>query len=186
MKSNRIALFAFVFLFITATLYRIVPERPMGFAPQIAMTIFAGLLIRNRFVALLLPLVSLLISDGLYEILYRSDVSNIRGFYTGMWQNYLLLGALTFLPMLFKQFSVYNAAVLSLISPTVYFFLSNTIVWAGGGGYSRPFTGAGWLQALADGIPFYGNSILATFFFGGILFSAHFIALRKGFKTASV
>jgi hypothetical protein len=35
------------------------------------------------------------------------------------------------------------------------------------------------MMCFADGLPFYGMSILATIFFGGILFGAHHF-LNKG------
>jgi hypothetical protein len=66
-----------------------------------------------------------------------------------------------------------------LAGPTAFFLMSNFAVWVGGGGYQRPKTWEGLMMCFADGLPFYGMSILATIFFGGILFGAHHF-LNKG------
>jgi hypothetical protein len=47
------------------------------------------------------------------------------------------------------------------------------MVWMGNGGYQRPKTAMGLLQAYVDGLPFYANSIIATIVFGSILFGAN-------------
>jgi hypothetical protein len=60
-----------------------------------------------------------------------------------------------------------------LAGPTTYFVLSNFSVWAFGGGWNRPKTFAGLMQCYVDGVPFYSNSLLATFIFGAVLFGAY-------------
>ena len=60
-----------------------------------------------------------------------------------------------------------------LAGPTAYFLLSNFTVWSFGGGWNRPKTFSGLMQCYVDGIPFYANSMLATFIFGAVLFGAY-------------
>lgn len=59
-----------------------------------------------------------------------------------------------------------------IAAPTVYFLVSNFMVWASFGGYKRPMTAAGLLQTMADGLPFYGYSVAGTVVFGALLFGA--------------
>ena len=70
MKINRQIIFSFILLIIIASLYRIMPGRPYGFAPQIAMAIFGGAIIKDKKFAFLLPILAMFVSDALYQLLY--------------------------------------------------------------------------------------------------------------------
>jgi len=89
MKITRSVIVALVLLILVSALYRIVPNRPDGFAPQYAMAIFGGaLFIKNKKWAFALPLLSIFLSDALYQLLYNAGLSTRRGFYSCQWQNY--------------------------------------------------------------------------------------------------
>ena len=77
MKIDKSIVGSFVLLLAIASLYRIMPGRVPGFAPQIAMALFSGSIVKNKKFAFLLPLVSMLVSDIIYEILFRSGISAI-------------------------------------------------------------------------------------------------------------
>lgn len=175
---------AFGLLILASSLYRVWPERPFGFAPQWAMAVFAGAVVKDKKWAFLLPLLSMLVSDTVYQVLYANGVSQIWGFYGGQWLNYLLFGSLTvFGFMIAKRLSVVNVLAASLAAPSAFFLLSNFTVWIGGGGYHRPLTGAGLLQCYADGVPFYQMSLLATPVFAAVLFGAYFLVNQKAVQT---
>jgi hypothetical protein len=70
MRLNKYTLQSFLMLVVLAALYRAIPGRPWGFAPQFAMAIFGGAVIADKKLSFVLPLLSLLISDVIYEILY--------------------------------------------------------------------------------------------------------------------
>ena len=62
-----------------SALYRILPGRPYGFAPQIAIALFGGSLFASRKqVAFLLPILSMFLSDILYQILFQFHLSPIQ------------------------------------------------------------------------------------------------------------
>ena len=184
MKLNRSVLLAFGLLILASSLYRVWPERPFGFAPQWAMAVFAGAVVKDKKWAFLLPLLSMLVSDTVYQVLYANGVSQIWGFYGGQWLNYLLFGSLTVFGFLIaKRLSVVNVLAASLAAPSAFFLLSNFSVWISGGGYHRPLTGSGLLQCYADGIPFYQMSLLATPVFAAVLFGAYFLVNQKAVQT---
>lgn len=183
MKLNKSDVIAFVLLILVGSLYRVVLP-PLGYAPQIAMTIFGGLMIKDRKWAFALPVLSLFISDLLYHALYTNGLGNIQGFYSGMIENYLLLASLTILPLIFRNQTSKNVAGLSLLSPTVYFLISNFLVWIGGGGYAHPKTFTGMMQTYTDALPFYYNSLVATAGFNILLFGGLFLLRRLFAKTA--
>jgi len=184
MKLNKSVLLAFGLLILASSLYRVWPDRPFGFAPQWAMAVFAGAVIKDKRWAFLLPLLSMLISDTIYQVLYYNGASQIWGFYGGQWLNYLLFGFLTVFGFLIaKRINVLNVLAASLAAPSAFFLLSNFTVWASGGGYHRPFTGAGLMQCYADGLPFYQMSLLATPVFATVLFGVYFLLNQKAVQA---
>ena len=172
---------------IIASIYRVIPGRPYGFAPQWAMAVFAGAVIKDKKWAFIIPVLSMFISDLLYQILYIDGVSSLPGFYEGQWQNYILFGLLPIVGMAIKKVNVTNIFIASLAAPTIYFILSNFILWAGTGtrGYGRPKTFDGLLLCYNDALPFYRTSLIATAIFSAILFGSYFLIRRNSFKTVS-
>jgi hypothetical protein len=178
MKSSKNIVWSFLLLVIIAAVYRIIPGRPFGFAPQWAMAIFAGAVIRDKKWAFIIPVLSMFVSDLLYQVLYLRGVTSIPGFYEGQWQNYLLFTLLVFIGMAVKKINILQIAGASLAAPTLYFLASNFLVWASNGttrGLDRPKTFSGLMQCYTDAIPFYRTSILATFIFSAILFGSYLL-----------
>jgi hypothetical protein len=176
MKSNNKIIWSFLLLVIIAALYRIIPGRPYGFAPQWAMAVFAGAVIKDKKWAFIIPVLSMFISDLLYQVLYIGGVTNMQGFYEGQWQNYILFTLLVFVGFAIKKLNVLQIAIGSLAAPTLYFLVSNFLVWASNGpvrGLDRPKTFNGLMLCYSDGIPFYKTSILATLVFSAILFGTY-------------
>lgn len=183
MKLNKNIIVALVLLVIISAVYRVFPNRPLGFAPQYAMAIFGGAIFRkHKQWAFILPMLSMFISDLLFEVLYNAGVSVMPGFYEGQWQNYLLIASLTFIGFLIRKTNIVNVLAASVASPTVYFILSNLVVWLGGGGYNRPKTFDGLMQCYNDALPFYPNSIYASVVFSAILFGSFFLIKNYSFN----
>jgi hypothetical protein len=171
MKLNKEIVIALIIMIVTSALYRVLPGRPFGFAPQIAIALFSGsLFVKNKHFAFLLPLVSMFLSDLLYQVLYVNHLTTIQGFYDGQWQNYLLIAATAVFGFGLQTNKVSKFAGNFIAAPTVYFLVSNFMVWASFGGYQRPLTASGLLQTMVDGLPFYGYSVAGTFVFGAVMF----------------
>lgn len=174
MKISRSIIVAIVLTIAASALYRIMPNRPMGFAPQIAIALFSGALcVKNKKWAFAMPLVSMFISDVLFEVLYMNHLTDYQGFYSGQWLNYILIAGLAVFGFLIQTKKIVSMSLAFLAGPTTYFMLSNFSVWAFGGGWNRPKTFAGLMQCYVDGIPFYANSMISTFIFGAVLFGAY-------------
>jgi len=176
MKSSKNIAWSLILLVIIAALYRIIPDRRFGFAPQWAMAVFAGAVIKDKKWAFIIPVLSMFISDLLYQALYLGGMTNMPGFYEGQWQNYVLFALLVFVGMAIKKLNVIQIAAASLAAPTLYFLASNFLLWASNGttrGLDRPKTFSGLMQCYADAVPFYRMSILATFVFSAILFGSY-------------
>jgi hypothetical protein len=179
MKISKQLIGSFILLIVIASLYRIMPGRPYGFAPQIAMAIFGGAIIKDKKWAFLFPLLSLFISDALYEVLYLNGVGNISGFYDGQLTNYILFAGLTVFGFFIKNIDVKRIAIASVSAPTAYFLVSNFLVWLSpGAGLARPFTFSGLMMTYADGLPFYPWSLASTLIFSTILFGSYYFITR--------
>lgn len=188
MKGNKSLLLSAALLILAASLYRVWPDRPYGFAPQMAMALFGGAVIKNKRLAFLLPLLSIAVSDLLYQLLYVNGLTTIKGFYSGQWLNYLLIAGVTVFGFLLKRLTALRVAAFSITGSIIFFLTSNFAVWAGGGGLQRPKTFSGLLQCYYDGLAFlrdyglikgfYGNLFLGDLFFCTLLFGSFYLLQR--------
>jgi hypothetical protein len=179
MKRNTSVILSFGLLVLACSLYRVWDGRPFGFAPQIAIALFSGAIIRDKKLSFLMPLASMLLSDAFYQLLYVNGLTKIPGFYGGQAINYILFISMTVFGFFIRNFNIGRILGASIAAPTAYFILSNFQVWLGGGGYSRPKTFAGLMQCFADGFPFYQWSVVATIVFSAIFFSTWYAVTRK-------
>lgn len=179
MKQNKSAWLAFGLLIIIGSVFR-----AAGFAPQIAMAIFGAAVIKDKKLAFILPLLSMLLSDVFIEILYRNGLMNYGGFwsgqtfYDGQVLNYILLAGLTLVGFWARNLNWARIAVATITAPVIFFLLSNLFVWIGGAGYSRPHTFSGLILCYEDGLPFLRTSIMYTAMFSAILFGGYFLVQR--------
>jgi hypothetical protein len=179
MKINKSLVISLFLMVLVSAIYRILPNRPMGFAPQIAIGLFSGaLFVKNKKWAFFLPLLSMFISDLLYQYLYVNGMTSIQGFYDGQWVNYLLFAGLTCFGFLIKKNKISNVMFAALAAPTTYFLISNFLVWVSDRGYglNRPKTFNGLLLTYNDALPFYKNGLLATIVFSAVLFGTYYLA----------
>jgi len=187
MKMNKNIIWSLVITVIVASLLRVIPNRIYGFTPQLALAIFAGAIIKDKKLAFLLPLVSMFISDLLYQGLYMAGVTPIYGFYQGMWINYLLIMSVTVFGLLLKRIKPTNVLLVSIAGPTYFFLISNFLTWAGVGDFVEyPKTWAGLMESYAAGLPFYKNSVIGTVVFSAILFGSWYLINRREVKSALV
>ena len=188
-KSNLLILFI---LILACALYRVWDSRPMGFAPQIAMALFAGSVSKDKRFAFLFPILSLFISDLLYQFLYSQGLSTIKGFYSGQWQNYLLIASITIIGFFINKNKIGQIFVGSLAGAVYFFLISNFMVWIGGGWdinnqpYPRSFSGL--MLCYTEALPFFKWSVLSTLLFNGIFFGSFYLlgksVLKKEMQAA--
>ena len=190
MKIDKSIIASFVLLVVIASLYRIMPGRPLGFAPQIAMALFSGSIIKDKKFSFLLPLLSMLVSDVLYEVLYRLHISGVAGFYEGQLINYVLFIALTTIGFKINKENVLHIAAGSLVGTISYFLLSNFVVWVGGGlainnlPYAKTWDGL--MTCMAAGLPFLKGSLYATLFFSAILFGGYYLVNKFSVRRQAI
>jgi len=182
MKLNRSNLLILFILILACALYRVWDGRPMGFAPQIAMALFAGSVSKDKRFAFLFPILSLFISDLLYQFLYSQGLTTIKGFYSGQWQIYLLIASITVIGFFINKNKIGQIFIGSLAGAVYFFLISNFMVWIGGGKdinnlpYPRSFSGL--MICYTEALPFFKWSVLSTLLFNGVFFGSFYL-LRK-------
>jgi hypothetical protein len=192
MKLNKSNLLILFILILACALYRVWDSRPMGFAPQIAMALFAGSVSKDKRFAFLFPVLSLFISDLLYQFLYSQGLSTIKGFYSGQWQNYLLIASITIIGFFINKNKIGQIFVGSLAGAVYFFLISNFMVWIGGGWdinnqpYPRSFSGL--MLCYSEALPFFKWSVLSTLLFNGVFFGSFYLlgksVLKKEMQAA--
>jgi hypothetical protein len=192
MKLNKSNLLVLFILILACALYRVWDSRPMGFAPQIAMALFAGSISKDKRFAFLFPVLSLFISDLLYQFLYSQGLSTIKGFYHGQWENYLLIASITVIGFFINKNKIGQIFIGSLAGAVYFFLVSNFMVWIGGGWdinnqpYPRSFSGL--MLCYSEALPFFKWSVLSTLLFNGVFFGSFYVlgksVLKKEMQTA--
>ena len=186
MKLNRSNLLILFVLILACSLYRVWDSRPLGFAPQIAMALFAGSVSKDKRFAFLFPILSLFISDLLYQFLYSQGLTTIKGFYSGQWENYLLIASITIIGFFINKNKIGQVFIGSLGGAVYFFLISNFMVWVGGGWdinnqpYPRSFNGL--LLCYSEALPFFKWSLLSTLLFNGVFFGGYYLAGKKLLK----
>jgi hypothetical protein len=183
MKINKSILWSLIAMILVAALYRVIPGRPFGFEPQIALALFSGAVIKDKKLAFVLPLVSMFISDVLYQVLYNVGLSSIYGFYPDQWINYLLYASVVMFGFLINKVRVVNVLLVALAAPTYFFLVSNFLTWAGVGGYNMyPKTGAGLITCYEAALPFYKMGLMSCVLFCAVLFGGWYLLNRRAHK----
>jgi len=173
MKSNRSVLLAFGLLIVVGSLLRVA-----GFAPQIAMAVFGAAIVKDKRLAFLLPLVSMFLSDILYQVLYELGYMNYGGFYEGQVENYALLAGITLIGFWARNLNWGRIVITTIGAAVIYFLASNFLVWFCGGGLQRPKTFDGLMLCYNDALPFFRSNLISTIVSSAVLFGGYFAIQR--------
>lgn len=163
-------------------LSRVLPH-PDNFTPVIAMALVAGAFASRRYVAVLLPLLAMLLSDlVLYNTIYAEYASGFFGLGSvlGNGFSYGALVLLAVLPMLLpaRLRTRWTSLVgLGVGGALLFFFVSNFGVWASESLYPPTITGL--TACLAAGLPFLPATTFSTLVYGAIA-----AATLKGFGVS--
>ncbi|MCX6312328.1 MAG: hypothetical protein NT084_11920 [Bacteroidetes bacterium] len=148
-------LFVFIALIFAAST-RLFPH-PDNFTAIGAMGLFAGAIMNNRTLSLVLAMAVMFVTDS------------IIGFYDGFWVDYIAFALSIVLGWIIsKKQNMLSITTASIASAILFYVISNFGVWAGGGMY--PMTGAGLGVCYIKALPFFYNGLLSQVLYGGLLF----------------
>ena len=135
----------FIFLLIlVATISRLIPHPP-NFTPITAIALFSITKLDNKFLATLIPLLCL----------YLSDI--FLGFFTINIFVYLSFTLISLLGYYIRKINLFSV----LLSSLLFFIMSNFGVWILG----YPKTFEGFFLCYFKAIPFFGYTILGDLFY---------------------
>lgn len=147
---------------IAAALTRFLPHPP-NFTAIGGMALFAGACIPNRWLSLVVPMLAMVATDA------------VIGFHNTAWAVYLAFGLITMIGWTMqKRQSILGFVGTSLAASVLFFFVTNAAMWVVGlfapatSFYPTSLTGLG--EAITSGIPFFSNTIIGQFVYGGLLF----------------
>ncbi len=175
---------ALLLITLLAAFSRLLPHPP-NFAPIGAMALFGAAYFSKRSLALVIPVVSMWLSDLLLNnTLYSQYFEHFTWFYPGFYWTYgsfILIGFAAFLVL--KKVRIQTLLPASLLASVIFFVVSNFGVWVSAGIYPYDFNGL--ISCYIAGLPFLKNTLLGDLVYTGVLFGAfelahyHIPALRS-------
>ncbi len=160
------------------------------FSPIIAISLFAGAYFKNLTEAVIVSVLSILLSDVLINTVYYHGQYGILGSSTLV--NAILLSLTSFIGFkALKNSSVLKYILAGTSSVLVFWLVSNLMVWIGGGQDIRttpavPLTKdwAGLRQCYIQAIPFLKNFASGTAIYGIAIFGSYELLKRKAMVPA--
>ena len=150
---------------IAGALFRLIPHWP-NFTPIAAMALFGGTYFSKKYLAFLIPMAALFISDM------------ILGFHSYMIAVYVGFAVIVGFGMMLKNRVKIGSLLLASVSSSIVFFLiTNFAVWIGSPFYPQNF--AGLLESYTAGLPFLNNGILGDLFYNTLFFGAFYLAQQR-------
>ena len=134
------------------TLSRLIPHPP-NFTPILGMAVFSGAIISKRYIAYLVPLAAMLLSD-----LYL-------GFHASMPIIYFSLALCVLIGTFIEaRVSILNSFLSISFGVLIFFLITNFMVWYGSGMYETNFSGLMTCYYMA--LPFVQNSFISSLLYG--------------------
>ena len=149
--------FVLLLIFI-AILSRFLPHPP-NFTPITTIALLSSKGFYNRWIVILIPILSLFISDLFL---------GLHGTIPFVYASFILIAVLG---MYIKKINI----VMVLLSSTVFFLVSNFGVWL----LHYPISFEGLLKCYTLALPFFLNTILGDLVYGGLLIYPFYVLQRR-------
>jgi len=153
-----------------------------NFSALESLALFGGAYIALRYVAILIPLAAMFLSDiVINNTIARPFFPNHDGFV--LFSDYMIWNALAIvLIVLFgryflKKVNLLNGIFGILGATAIFWIISNIGAWLSSGLF--PLTFAGMIENFAFALPFLKNSLLGNFAFGIVLFGSYEMLTRS-------
>jgi hypothetical protein len=154
-----------------------------SFTPIGAMAMFGGASFSSRWKAFAFPLLALLVSDIIINMIVFSGKYGVM--YSG-W--YIIYGIFVLIVLLgkwmIKKVTVKNVVITSIVAALMHWMIADFAVWMGGGTDLRtmsPLTRnwAGLLQCYVQGFPFMKNFLVGNLLYSAIMFGSFELLQRR-------
>lgn len=170
-KQTKFRTGVLLLMIVMAALSRLLPH-PDNVTPVGAMALFGGAYFSRKYLAFLVPLLAMWLSDlVLNNIIYARLYPDYYDGFVWMgnlwvYASFILIGLVGM--SLLKKVTMRNVVGTSLIGSVIFFLITNFGAWMVDPLY--PKTTGGLLAAYGAGIPFFRNTLLGDLVYCGILF----------------
>ncbi len=162
-------------IILAAALFRLVPHWP-NFTPVAAIALFGGACLNKKYIAFLMPLAALFLSDL------------ILGFHGMMGWVYAGFVITTLIGLILKRnITLFTVAGASLLSSVIFYLITNFGAWIGSPVYPDSF--AGLIQCYVAGLAFFNdgshglsfflNEVVGSLFYNAILFGSLYLVSKR-------
>ena len=155
-----------IFITLILVLSRIIPHPP-NFTPILAGIIFLPFIKKDLAFSIIAPLAAMLISDL------------IIGMHSLMLWTYAPIIFLSCLTYYFNQDNILGIGTLAVVSPMVFFLVSNFGVWISGSSYTKDMSGL--IECYFNAIPFYASSAISCLLFTALFYFLRLALLKRNF-----
>ena len=151
MNANKQILLGLMIVAVLS-LSRLIPHPP-NFTPILGMAVFSGAIISKRYIAYLVPLAAMLLSD-----LYL-------GFHASMPIIYFSLALCVLIGTIIEsRVSILNSFLSISLGVLLFFLNTNFMVWYGSGMYELSISGL--MTCYLMGLPFLQNTFISSILYG--------------------
>ncbi len=151
-------------IIMLVALMRIIPHYP-NFTPIAAIALFGGASFKKKWLAFLVPISALILSDLLI------------GFHKHIFPVYLSFLLIACLGFLIKRIKARTIFFTSVAASTLFFLITNFGVWVGSPFYPQNI--AGLISCYTAAIPFYFSGLMGDLFYSGLLFGSFYFLQQK-------
>ena len=155
-----------IFITLIFVLSRIIPHPP-NFTPILAGIIFLPFIKKDLTFSVIVPLAAMLISDL------------IIGMHSLMLWTYGPILFLSCLTYYLNQDNILRIGSLAVITPMVFFLVSNFGVWITGSYYAKDISGL--MECYFNAVPFYASSAISCMLFTALFYFIRSALLKRNF-----
>jgi hypothetical protein len=171
--TNKLVTPRFIFIataIFVAAISRLFPHIP-NFTPIAAMALFGAVYFENKVTAILIPLLTMFLSDVALEL------TTGWGFHNTIIYVYASFVLTSLIGLWVKRnTTVQTIAIGSVVSSILFFIITNFGVWAAGG-FAGGISGLNLTYIM--GIPYFAPTLLGDLFFNAFLFGLFYMAQRR-------
>lgn len=153
---------------------------PWNFSPMTALSLFGAAYYSQRRISYLVPFAALIVSDVLIGLLSGNFWFAIHPTTPLVYGSFALTIAMGM--WLRKRKTILRVASTGLAAETIFFIATNFGVWAFQNTY--PHDAAGLVACYVAALPFFGRSLVSTWFFSGVFFSRLAVTEREVVSVA--
>lgn len=164
-------------MMVLAAFTRLIPH-PANCTAIMAVALFGGAKFRNAALAILVPLGVMLLTDLSYSTIRYGGTDVTLGLHSLVPLVYGCIAVTSLIGIYISKRSTAGYIIgASLVSSTLFFFVTNAGVWF----HNPQFTqdASGLITCYNLGIPFYRNQLFGDLFFNGALFGIYALAQKK-------